>query len=171
MTRDKTGLHPIDQDQEAPRRDIRVLNALIAALLDSAERLTEASEDSESAGHGSLFETMAAERRDTARRMQEAVIALGGHPDEGGSILAKAQRAVRDMRLALLGEAPNGTGTFDNGERTLEQRFETALAENGLSEATRELIRLAQAELGRRTPSQWRGAEPRRGAEAEFFPY
>ena len=106
------------------RHDIHVLNTLITATLDSAERLDQIAGDSESTGHGSLFTALATERRDMARDLSETVTALGGHPDDaGGSILAKAQRAVMDIGHALIRDEAGLVDAADRGEAALDRRY------------------------------------------------
>ena len=132
------------------RHDIHVLNTLITATLDSAERLDQIAGDSESTGHGSLFTALATERRDMARALSETVTALGGHPDDaGGSILAKAQRAVMDIGHALIRDEAGLVDAADRGEAALDRRFEAALADERLSATTRETLRRAHAAIHR----------------------
>lgn len=156
------------------RHDIHVLNDLIAATLDSAERLDHVSDDSESTGHGSLFDTLAAERREMAQLMSDHVVMLGGQPAQaGGSILAKAQRAVMDMSHALFRDEAGLVGSADNGEAALDKRFEQALADDRLSATTRETIRRVHASIHREKTEVHdlrRSLEGQKDAGSELFP-
>jgi len=131
------------------KHDIHVLNDLITATLDSADRLEHVATESANTGHVSLFTALAAERRDMARALQETVVALGGQTDDRGSILSKAQRAVMDVRHALLGEEADLVGAADRGEAALDRKFEAALADQALSATTRETLRRAHAAIHR----------------------
>lgn len=133
------------------RHDIHVLNDLIGATLDSAERLDRVSTDSDSSGHVSLFSSLAAERRGMAQTLAETVRTLGGQPHDGGSILAKAQRAVMDMSHALMPAEAGIVGTADRGEAALDRRFEAAIADERLAATTRETLRRAHAAIHRET--------------------
>jgi uncharacterized protein (TIGR02284 family) len=133
------------------RHDIHVLNDLIGATLDSAERLERVSEDSESTGHVSLFASLATERREMARSLADTVRALGGQPHDGGSILAKAQRAMMDMSHAIMPAEAGIVGAADRGETALDHRFEAAIRDERLSATTRETLRRAHAAIHRET--------------------
>lgn len=133
------------------RHDIHVLNELIGATLDSAERLERVSGESDSSGHVSLFASLAAERRQMANTLAEAVRALGGQPHEGGSILAKAQRAMMDMKHAIMPDEAGVVGTADQGEAALDRRFEAAIKDERLSATTRETLRRTHAVIHRET--------------------
>lgn len=155
------------------RHDIHVLNDLIAATLDSAERLDQIADDSESSGHNSLFGALAEERRDMARAMAATVTALGGHPDTSGSIFAKAQRAVMDISHALLRDEAGLVDAADRGEAALDRRFQAALADEKLSATTRETIRRAQAAIHRETGEVHglrRSLDGQRDASNPLFP-
>ncbi|CAN5264279.1 hypothetical protein BH10PSE2_BH10PSE2_15200 [soil metagenome] len=154
------------------RHDIHVLNDLITATLDSAERLERVAADSETTGHASLFTALAAERRDMVVSMQDLVTQLGGQNDASGSILAKAQRAVMDMSHALLGEA-GVVGAADQGEKALDRKFEAALADDKLAATTRETLRRAHAIIHKETADVHgltRSLEGQRDAGSSLFP-
>ncbi|CAN5186530.1 hypothetical protein BH09PSE1_BH09PSE1_15910 [soil metagenome] len=133
------------------RHDIHVLNDLIGATLDSAERLERVSDDSDSSGHVSLFASLAAERRDMAQTLADTVRALGGQPHDGGSILAKAQRAMMDVSHALMPAEAGIVGVADRGEAALDRRFEAAIKDERLSATTRETLRRAHVAIHRET--------------------
>lgn len=133
------------------RHDIHVLNDLIGATLDSAERLDKVAADSDSSGHVSLFGRLSAERRQMAQALAEAVRALGGQPHESGSILAKAQRAMMDVKHALMPDEAGSVGAADHGEAALDRRFEAAIKDERLSATTRETLRRAHAMIHNET--------------------
>ena len=133
------------------RHDIHVLNDLIAATLDSAERLERTSSESDSSGHVSLFANLAAERRQMAQGLAEAVRSLGGQPHESGSILAKAQRAMMDMKHAIMPDEAGVVGSADQGEAALDRRFEAAIRDERLAATTRETLRRVHALIHRET--------------------
>jgi len=155
------------------RHDINVLNGLISATLDSAERLELIADDSEGSGRGALFGALAEERRNMAGVMAETVTALGGHPDTSGSILAKAQRAVMDVSHALMRDEAGLVDAADRGEAALDKRFHAAVADERLSATTRETIRRAHAAIHRETTEVHglrRSLDGQRDANNSLFP-
>jgi len=133
------------------RHDIHVLNDLIGATLDSAERLERVATDSDSTGRVSLFGSLAAERREIAQTLAETVRSLGGQPHDGGSFLAKAQRAVMDVSQALMPAEIGVVGAADRGEAALDKRFEDAIKDERLSATTRETLRRAHVAIHQET--------------------
>jgi uncharacterized protein (TIGR02284 family) len=85
------------------------------------------------------------EADDPKALLTEAVRALGGQPHESGSILAKAQRAVMDVKQALMPDEAGSVGAADHGEAALDRRFEAAIKDERLSATTRETLRRAHA--------------------------
>ena len=155
------------------RHDIHVLNSLIESTLDSAERLEQTVGDSDASGHGAVFSSLAEERRDIARVLSESVTALGGQPNTSGSILAKAQRAVKDMSHALMGNEAGLVDTADQGEAALDKKFETAIADERLSATPRETVRRAHAAIHKEASDLHdlrRSVDGQRDASSSLFP-
>ena len=155
------------------RHDISVLNSLIEATLDSAERLEQIAGDEQAASHGSLFTSLADERRDIARVLSESVTALGGQPNTSGSILAKARRAVKDMSHALMGNEAGLVDTADQGEAALDKKFEAAIADERLSATTRETVRRAHAAIHKEASDLHdlrRSVDGQRDASSTLYP-
>src|SRR5690606_26427082 len=119
------------------RHDIHVLNDLLGATLASAERLEKTAGDNDSPGHAALFARLASERREMAQSLTESVRSLGGEPQEGGSILAKAQKAMLDVKQALMPDEAGAVGVADEGEAALDRRFEAAIKDERLAATTR----------------------------------
>lgn len=160
-------------NRSANKHDIHVLNSLLAATADSADRLERVTQESESEGHRNLFSGLADERRDMARSLETAIVGLGGHPDAGGSILAKAQRAVMDARHALLGDEAGLAHAADDGEAALDRKYEAALADPKLAATTREVIRRVHARLNverEEVHDLRRSLDSRRDADSPLFP-
>ena len=155
------------------RHDIHVLNSLIGATLDSAERLEQISTDSESSGHGALFAALARERHEMAQTLADSVTALGGTADGGSSILQKAQRAVQDIGHALIRDEAGLVDAADRSETGLDRRFEAALADERISATTRETLRRAHAHIHRETAEVHdlrRSVDGQRDASSGLYP-
>ncbi|MGH7026514.1 PA2169 family four-helix-bundle protein [Brevundimonas sp.] len=125
--------------------DIEVLNHLAEGLIDSADGYAEAAAETEDARYRALFQRRSEERRRSASELQATVRGLGGHAEDEGSILAKAQRAFMDIKHALLRDEASVVGSVESGETHLQARFDHALADEALSATTRETIRRAYA--------------------------
>ena len=129
--------------------DVKVLSRLLAAAQDSESGFDQAARGSESDGRRRLFESLAEERGRVVRDLRATVVALGGSTDgDGGSILAKARRAVTDIGHALLGEESLATDVADDGEEALIHRLDEALGDPELSDTARAAVRRARAVLG-----------------------
>ncbi|MBN9479230.1 MAG: PA2169 family four-helix-bundle protein [Bordetella sp.] len=127
--------------------DIKVLNGLVEGLIDSADGYHEAAAETAGGAYRDWFEARASERRRLAEELKAAVRERGGAPEEDRSILAKAQRAFRDVSQALLRSEVSMIDTVENGEDQLKARFERAMADDALSATTKETIRRAYGEV------------------------
>ncbi len=131
------------------RHDIKVLNGLYVSLLDNADRYRQAIEASPDGGHRARYEARETERRALAAEVEGSIVALGGEVDHGGSLLAKAQKAIKDVTHALRRDEAAAVGDVDNGETALLARFNAALADGDLAATTRETIRRARERVAR----------------------
>jgi uncharacterized protein (TIGR02284 family) len=125
----------------ANSHDIKVLNGLIETTIDSADGYREAAEETDDGRYRELFERRSFERREVASTLQSTVRALGGDPEDDGSILAKAHRAFLDIKHALIRNEQAVVNSVENGEDHIKARFERALEDQDLSATTRETIR------------------------------
>jgi uncharacterized protein (TIGR02284 family) len=153
--------------------DIRVLNGLLAATQDNAEGYHEVAEASEDPGHRALFQARERDRRDVADQLRAAVAAMGGEPDHGGSILAKAQRAVMDIKHALMPDTASVLGEVESGETALLGRFDRALDDDQVSATTRETIRRARTEVAtghEAVTALKQSLQGQRDADSSLFP-
>lgn len=153
--------------------DIKILNGLVEGLVDSADGYHQAALEAADDAYRTWFEARASERRRLAEAFKAAVRERGGAPEEDRSILAKAQRAFRDVSHALLRSEVSMIDTIENGEEQLKARFERALADDALSATTKESIRRAYGEVraGRdQTSALKRGLDARREADDPLYP-
>lgn len=118
--------------------DIKTLNSLIETTLDSADGYGEAAQDS--SRYSSVFQSRASERRAAAARLQQEVRALGGTPEEDGTVLAKAHRLFVNLRNSISSGDTAVVDEVERGEDHIKAKFEEALADSGISVSTRSAI-------------------------------
>jgi uncharacterized protein (TIGR02284 family) len=127
--------------------DIKILKGLSQHLQDNAETYREAADEIEHLGYRSWLDARAHERDAMARELKTEVTQRGGTPDEEGSILAKAQRAFKDIKHALLRHDTSLIDSIEASETDLVHRFASAIDDKDLSATTRESLRRAHARI------------------------
>lgn len=125
--------------------DISVLNNLITTTIDSANGFEKSAEEAEAGRFEQLFREFGRERQQVVSRLQEAVRALGGTPNDDGSLTADLHRRWIDLRTTIT--SGNGDQAVieevERGEDYLKGKYEEALKDTELSTATIEVIRTA----------------------------
>lgn len=121
--------------------DISTLNGLIETTLDSVDGYSEAAKDADNARFVGLFNDRAGERRHVATALQQQVRALGGTPEDDGTILAGAHRVFLDLKAKVTGRDDKAiVNEVERGEDHIKAKFEKALADGDLSVATKQAI-------------------------------
>lgn len=123
--------------------DVKVLNDLIATTLDSADGYGEASKDAKSSQLASLFRDRAAEREQVVGKLQQRVAFLGGKPEDSGTVLASAHRMFTNLRNSLSKSDEAVIDEVERGEDHIKAKFESALKDDDLDPAVRQLIQTA----------------------------
>ena len=124
--------------------DTRTLNDLIATVIDSVDGYTESAKDVGSPRFKDLFLARAGERREVADRLRTQVSALGGDPEDDGTILAAGHRAFVNLKSAVTGKDDKAiVAEVERGEDHLKAKFEDALKDDNLSASVRESIQSA----------------------------
>ncbi|MDR6936972.1 MULTISPECIES: PA2169 family four-helix-bundle protein [unclassified Luteibacter] len=121
--------------------DIKVLNNLIETTIDSAEGYGEAAKDAENTRYAATFQSRAAERRQVTQKLQQQVRALGGNPEDDGTVLAKAHRMFVELRAKM--SSKDDTAIVDEverGEDHIKAKYEDALKDTDVTAGTRSLI-------------------------------
>lgn len=141
--------------REHCRHDIKVLNGLIETTLDSVDGYRLAAQEGPSRSLRAAFAARVNERQQVVYRLRERVRQLGGEPEDDGSILASAHRVFLCMRdrvdqNAILAEV-------DHGESYLAGKWQAALADDELTEDTRQLIHSCYVSI-ERGQQEWRRA-------------
>ncbi|HKX78006.1 MAG TPA: PA2169 family four-helix-bundle protein [Novosphingobium sp.] len=122
----------------AGTKDITVLNTLIATLLDSIDGYQKSAGDIDNQSLADKFNGRARERQSAVTKLQAAVAAAGGNPEDDGTVLAGAHRAFLSLKEAVAGRDDKAiVEEIERGEDYLKGKFETALANADLSPAAR----------------------------------
>ena len=124
--------------------DIAVLNSLITTTIDSANGFERSAEDADVPQFVDMFREFAQERRQVVGRLQERVRALGGTPNDDGSLKADLHRRWVDLRDAISrGGDQEIIEEVERGEDYLKSKYDAALEDRELSPDTLSVIREA----------------------------
>ena len=130
--------------------DIRTLNGLIANVFDSADGYRTAAQNAANPRYATMFSELAGNRLGIATSLQDEVSTLGGNPEDEGTALAAAHRGFLRLRDAVTGGADESIlAEVDRGETYLREKFDAALAADGLSETVRTTISTAAQRVHR----------------------
>lgn len=129
--------------------NVATLNSLIATTLDSVDGYRKAAEEANAARFSEAFLSRANERQAVAANFQAKVRELGGNPEDDGTVLASAHRAFLGLRDMFTGERDDSAvvAEVERGEDHIKAKFETALGDEGLDPAVRQLIQTAYASV------------------------
>jgi uncharacterized protein (TIGR02284 family) len=124
-------------------KDISTLNSLITTTIDSAVGFERAAEDSDSGRFAELFREFGQERRMVVTRLQAQVRALGGEPNDDGSLTADLHRRWMDLRAAISGDGGDKAviEEVERGEDHIKSKYEAAMEETELAPETQAAIR------------------------------
>jgi uncharacterized protein (TIGR02284 family) len=122
-------------------KNVSVLNDLIETSRDGEAGFRKAAEDAKNPELQSLFSSRATEIGAAVRELQAQVMALGGKPEESGSVAGALHRGWMSLRsavtdrtdLAILEET-------EKGEDVAKKRYADALQQEGLTPEIRALI-------------------------------
>jgi uncharacterized protein (TIGR02284 family) len=119
-------------------KDVTVLNTLIATLLDSIDGYQKSAADIDNQALADKFNARARERQSSVAKLQAAVAAAGGEPEDGGTLLGGAHRAFQSLREAVVSRDDKAiVAEVERGEDYLKGKFQTALADVDLTPAAR----------------------------------
>ena len=113
--------------------DIAVLNRLIEATIDSADGYGEAAQDVRNPELKAIFERRSRERLAAFSSLQSQVKALGGQPQDEGTLLASMHRVFVKLRSAARSGDLAVIDEVERGEDFIKSTYENALHETGLS--------------------------------------
>lgn len=117
-------------------QDIRVLNRLIEATIDSADGYGEAAKDVRNPELKAIFERRSRERFAAFSSLQTQVEALGGQPKDEGTLLASMHRVFVKLRSAAQASDLAVIDEVERGEDVIKSQYEDALQDSALSAAS-----------------------------------
>ena len=120
------------------------LNTLTATLLDSVNGYRDAAANSESGRFQELFRTNADERARVVEDLRAEVRRLGGNPEDDQSTMGALHQRWLDLKAAITGRDDKAIiNEVERGEDYLKEKFETALADDGLGTECRAVVERA----------------------------
>ena len=121
--------------------DISVINSLITTTIDSANGFERSAENAEGTEFEQLFTQFAQERRQIVGQLQRHVRdALGGTPNDDGSLKADLHRRFEDLRAAFGGGDKAVIEEVERGEDYIKAKYLAALKDDKLDAECRALI-------------------------------
>ena len=113
--------------------DISVLNSLVATVIDSADGYENAISATDVSRFSDFFRRRGAERRQLTGELQAQVRALGGTPEDDGTVLASAHRMFTNLRNSIAGGDKAVIDEVEAGEDHIKAKFEDALEDRDVS--------------------------------------
>jgi len=125
---------------DADNNDIDILNSLVTTTIDSANGFERSAENVEDSSLRSMFQDFARERREVVSRLQSQVSALGGTPNDDGSLKADLHRRFEDLRQAIGGGTKAVVEEVERGEDYIKAKYETAMKDDQLGAESRAVL-------------------------------
>ncbi len=120
------------------------LNSLIASTLDSVDGYRSAAEQAENPALKQAFTARATEREEIVRTFQDKVRAIGGNPEDDGTVLAGAHRVFLKLRDAVTGNDDDAVvAEVERGEDHLKAKYDDALRDDDIDSEVRTMIQTA----------------------------
>ncbi len=121
--------------------DVATLNSLIATTIDSIDGYQESAKATDDMRLKDMFETFASDRRQVVEQLRARVTALGGNPEDDGTILAAAHRQFVDLKAMVTGRDDKAIiNEVERGEDHIKAKFENAMKDEEISSDTRAII-------------------------------
>lgn len=130
--------------------DISTLNSLIETTIDSVDGYQESANATDDMRLKDMFETFASDRRQVVEQLRARVTALGGNPEDDGTILAAAHRRFVDLKAMVTGRDDKAiVNEVERGEDHIKAKFENAMKDEEISSDTRAIISKAYESVRR----------------------
>ncbi|RDS79505.1 PA2169 family four-helix-bundle protein [Dyella monticola] len=113
--------------------DIAILNRLIEVTIDSAEGYGEAAKDARNPELKAIFQRRVDERMAAFHSLQSQVTALGGQPEDEGTLLASMHRAFVNLRATVQSGDLSVVDEVERGEDRIKAKYDDAIRSGELS--------------------------------------
>ena len=121
--------------------DIKVLNSLIETTIDSIDGYRHSATQTTNERFSEAFREWSSDREQVVSKLRDQVRALGGTPEDDGSLLGKMHRQFLSLRDSISGRDDQAViAEVDRGESYLDDKWQTALKDDQLSPETRDVI-------------------------------
>lgn len=129
-------------------RTLGILHDLIETCQDAREGFTTAAQDAKDPELSRVFSNYAAERARFVAELQQRVRALGGDPEQRGSIGAALHRGWMDLKAAIASNEPHAVlSECERGEDVAKAHYRDALETLDLDDQTRSLVQRQAAAI------------------------
>ncbi|PIX66100.1 MAG: hypothetical protein COZ43_07830 [Sphingomonadales bacterium CG_4_10_14_3_um_filter_58_15] len=126
---------------------VDILNDILETLIDSKHGYEKAAEIADRDALKNFFSRRAASRSAMSAAVRNAIIDLGGKPEDDGTILGSAHRVFMGISAAVQDNDEAAIEAVDTGEEHLRKKFEKALDDEDLTASAQTLLRNYQGEL------------------------
>lgn len=126
---------------------VDILNDILETLINSKHGYEKAAEIADRDTLKNFFSRRAASRSAMSAAVRNAIIDLGGKPEDDGTILASAHRVFMGISAAVQDNDEAAIEAVDTGEEHLRKKFEKALDDEDLTASAQTLLRNYQGEL------------------------
>jgi len=123
--------------------DIDQFNRLIEILFDSAERYHDTTAAATSSRFAELLGEHADQREEIIERLRAEVPRLGGKAEDGGTVIADAQRWFGNISNSIAGSDASIAAHAEADDEHVRGAFEAALQDRRISVGVRALITAA----------------------------
>ncbi len=133
-----------DNRNDADTTDTSTLNTLIGTLIDSVNGYQKAAEDTDNTRYAEMFRARASERQAAVAKLQSAVAAMGGNPEDDGTTAGAMHRGWINLKEAVVGRDDEAiVNSVESGEDYLKEKFETAMKHKDLPLEARSAVEQA----------------------------
>lgn len=126
--------------------EISLLNGLIETTIDSADGYEQAAATDGADDLAGVFRSFASERHQIVSNLRARVVALGGTPEDDGTLLGSAHRGFLRIKAAFGSSRKAVINEVEAGEDHIKAKYEKALAET-LTPETRQVVETAHASV------------------------
>jgi uncharacterized protein (TIGR02284 family) len=130
-----------------PDDDVKILNALIGATMDSARHYRKVAGSIGNPRIRTLFEHLSTQRKMIARRLQDQLAVVGGNPLAEGLPAVPSTRLSGRLRHAMSYGYCALVDEVERGEEHVKARYERALQDGKLSRLSRTAVQHAYASV------------------------